>query len=162
MTNSFIRAVESLSRLFGVVAAALLVFAMLVVCQMIFVRYILRAATIWQTEAVVFGATAAVFLGAPYVLLTKGHVGVDFVQMVVSLRTQRRLTAIGAWLGLLFCLIMTAACSLYLGEAIDGGWTTPSLAAVPLWMPLTPVTLGFGLLSLQYVAEIIKATREQS
>lgn len=162
MTKSFIRAVEGLSRFFGVAAAVLLVFAMLVVCQMIFVRYILRAATIWQTEAVVFGATAAVFLGAPYVLLTKGHVGVDFVQMVVSPRTQRRLTVIGAWLGLLFCLIMTVACSLYLGEAIDGGWTTPSLAAVPLWMPLTPVTVGFGLLSLQYIAEIVKATGEQS
>ncbi len=96
MTKAFVRAVESLSRLFGVAAAALLVFAMLVVCQMIFVRYIMRAATIWQTEAVVFGATAAVFLGAPYVLLTKGHVGVDFVQMVVSSRTQRYLTAVGS------------------------------------------------------------------
>jgi len=162
MTKAFVRAVESLSRLFGVAAAALLVFAMLVVCQMIFVRYIMRAATIGQTEAVVFGATAAVFLGAPYVLLTKGHVGVDFVQMVVSSRTQRYLTAVGSWLGLLFCVIMTGACCLYLGEAIDGGWTTPSLAAVPLWMPLTPVTVGFGLLSLQYVAEIIKASGVRS
>src|SRR5690606_28503476 len=105
--------------------------------------------TVWQTEAVVFGATAAIFLGAPYVLMTKGHVGVDFIQMLVGDRTRRAMDRIGAWLGLAFCVLMTAASWVHLHEALVGGWTTPSVAAVPLWMPLTPVVFGFALLSLQ-------------
>jgi TRAP-type C4-dicarboxylate transport system permease small subunit len=144
-----------------VASVLLLVFAMVVVCQMILMRYVFRAATIWQTEAVVFGATAAIFLGAPYVLMTKGHVGVDFIQMLVRPRTRHRLDQAGAWLGLVFCCVMTAATGLHLFEALAGGWTTPSVAAVPLWMPLSPVVFGFALLSLQYVAEIIKLKEVQ-
>jgi TRAP-type C4-dicarboxylate transport system permease small subunit len=161
MSRVFIRWVEALSRACGVASVLLLVFAMVVVCQMILMRYVFRAATIWQTEAVVFGATAAIFLGAPYVLMTKGHVGVDFIQMLVRPRTRHRLDQAGAWLGLVFCCVMTAATGLHLFEALAGGWTTPSVAAVPLWMPLSPVVFGFALLSLQYVVEIIKLNEVQ-
>lgn len=162
MNRIFTRWVESLTRVCGVLSALLLVFAMLVVCQMIMMRYVFRAPTIWQTEAVVFGATAAIFLGAPYVLMTKGHVGVDFIQMLVGDRTRRWMDRVGAWLGLAFCILMTAATGLHLFEALEGGWTTPSVAAVPLWMPLAPVVFGFALLSLQYVVEIMKLSGEPS
>lgn len=161
MTRQFIGIVQALSRACGVLSALLLTFSMIIVCQMIFMRYILRAATIWQTEAVVFSATAAIFLGAPYVLLTKGHVGVDFIQMVVTSRTRLRLERIGAYLGLVFCLVMSVASGIYLFDALEGGWTTPSVAAVPLWMPLSPMVMGFVLLSLQYLAEIFKLAGEQ-
>src|SRR5690606_17430023 len=156
MAQRFINLVQALSRACGVLSALLLTFAMVVVCQMILMRYVFREATIWQTEAVVFSATAAIFLGAPYVLLKKGHVGVDVIQMLVAPRTRLRLEGIGAVLGLLFCLVMMVATGIHLYEAIEGGWTTPSVAAVPLWMPLTPMLIGFALLCLQYLAEIIK------
>ncbi|WP_323016200.1 TRAP transporter small permease [Castellaniella sp.] len=162
MSRIFIRWIEALSRACGVASVLLLIFAMLVVCQMILMRYVFRAATIWQTEAVVFGATAAIFLGAPYVLMTKGHVGVDFIQLLVRPQTRRWMDRVGAWLGLVFCSVMTVATGLHLFEALEGGWTTPSVAAVPLWMPLSPVVFGFGLLCLQYVAEIIKLKGEPS
>src|SRR5690606_4385551 len=153
---------SALSRHDALPISLLLVFAMLVVCQMILMRYVFRAPTIWQSEAVVFGATAAIFLGAPYVLMTKGHVGVDFIQMLVGDRTRLWLDRIGAWLGLGFCILMTAATGLHLFEALEGGWTTSSVAAVPLWMPLTPVVFGFALLSLQYVVEIMKLSGDPS
>ncbi|GAA0781003.1 TRAP transporter small permease [Castellaniella ginsengisoli] len=162
MSQTFTHWVERLSRACGVLAALLLTFAMLVVCQMILMRYVFRAPTIWQTEAVVFGATAAIFLGAPYVLMTKGHVGVEFIQMLVGARARRWMDRVGAWLGLTFCLLMTAATGLHLFEALEGGWTTPSVAAVPLWMPLAPVVFGFVLLSLQYVVEIMKLSGDPS
>ncbi|WP_368655372.1 TRAP transporter small permease [Castellaniella ginsengisoli] len=162
MSQTFTHWVERLSRACGVLAALLLTFAMLVVCQMILMRYVFRAPTIWQTEAVVFGATAAIFLGAPYVLMTKGHVGVDFIQMLVGARARRWMDRVGAWLGLTFCLLMTVATGLHLFEALEGGWTTPSVAAVPLWMPLAPVVFGFVLLSLQYVVEIMKLSGDPS
>lgn len=162
MQTQFIRLVEGLSRLCAVVSAGLLGFAMLVVCQMILMRYVFREATIWQTEAVVFSATAAIFLGAPYVLLTKGHVGVDFIQMLVRPVTRRRMDRLGAVFGFIFCVVMTIAFGIHLFEALEGGWTTPSVAAVPLWMPLSPVVFGFALLSLQYIAEIIKLSGDPS
>lgn len=162
MTRRFIGLVEALSRAFGVLSALLLTFAMVIVCQMILMRYVFRAATIWQTEAVVFSATAAIFIGAPYVLLTKGHVGVDVIQLMVKPQTQRRMSYVGAFFGLLFSITLVVATGIHLFEALEGGWTTPSVAAVPLWMPLSPMLAGFVLLSLQYIAEIIKIAGEPS
>lgn len=162
MSRRFVDYVDSLSRACGVVSAVLLLFAMVVVCQMIVMRYIFRAATIWQTEAVVFGATAAIFLGAPYVLLKKGHVGVDVVRMLVKDATRLRLEKLGAVLGLLFCFTMLVATGIHLFEALEGGWTTPSVAAIPLWIPLTPMFVGFLLLCLQYTSELIKLSGVRS
>ncbi len=156
MSRRFVGFVDSLSRLCGFISAMLLIFAMVIVCQMIFMRYFFRAATVWQTEAVVFSATAAIFLGAPYVLLKKGHVGVDVIYAVVRNTTRRRLEQTGSVLSLAFCFIMMVATGIHLYEALEGGWTTPSVAAVPLWIPLTPMFMGFFLLCLQYTSELIK------
>lgn len=162
MCERLMRFVDNLSRACGVLSALLLSFAMVVVCQMILMRYVFRAATIWQTEAVVFSATAAIFMGAPYVLLTKGHVGVDFIQMLVKPRTRRWMDRVGAVCGLAFCVIMSVAVGIHLYEALEGGWTTASVAAIPLWMPLSPVLFGFVLLCLQYVVEIIRLAGDPS
>src|SRR5690554_2422758 len=162
MSRRYVDFIDSLSRACGLISAALLIFAMVIVCQMIIMRYFFRAATIWQTEAVVFGATAAIFLGAPYVLLKKGHVGVDVVQAMVNSAKRRRLEQAGSVLSLIFCFTMMIATGIHLYEALEGGWTTPTVAAVPLWMPLSPMLAGFVLLSLQYLAEIIKLSGERS
>ena len=161
MTRRFIDVVELLSRVCGLLSGLLLTIAMAVVCEMIFMRYIFSAATIWQTEAVVFSATAAIFLGAPYVLLKGGHVGVDVIELMVKSRTRLHLRRIGSVAGLIFCVIMTVATWIHFYEAVEGGWTTPSVAAVPLWMPLLPMLAGFLLLSLQYVVQLIKLKEEQ-
>ena len=156
MSRRFVDIVEALSRACGFLAGVLLTVAMVVVCQMIVMRYFFRAATTWQTDVVVFSATAAIFMGAPYVLLKKAHVGVDVIQLLFAARPRLFLERLGDVFGLLFCLVMTVATAIYFYEALDGGWTTASIAKVPLWMPLAPMLLGFALLCLQYVAELIK------
>lgn len=156
MSRRFIRSIEALSRLGGVSSVLLLIIAMVVMCQMILMRYLFRAPTVWQTEVVVFAATAAIFIGAPYVLMKKGHVGVDVIELMMSSPNRRRMQLLGAVLGLTFCLLMTVASVIYVHEAWEGGWTTPTIAAIPLWIPATPMLVGFGLLCLQYVAEMMK------
>lgn len=156
MSRRFIRSIEALSRLGGVSSVLLLIIAMVVMCQMILMRYLFRAPTVWQTEVVVFAATAAIFIGAPYVLMKKGHVGVDVVELMMSAPNRRRMQLLGAVLGLAFCVLMTVASVIYVHEAWEGGWTTPTTAAIPLWIPATPMLVGFGLLCLQYVVEMMK------
>jgi TRAP-type C4-dicarboxylate transport system permease small subunit len=75
----FIDTVHRLSRLCGVLAVFLLLAAVIVVCHLVFVRYVLRESAIWQHEFVTFSLIAATFLGSPYVLLTRGHVNVDLL-----------------------------------------------------------------------------------
>ncbi|MBO3761521.1 TRAP transporter small permease [Ciceribacter sp. L1K22] len=155
MVNAFIRVVGNMSRALAVVSTAMIIAAMLVVCQMILLRYVFRLPTIWQTDFVVFSATAAMFIGAPYVLLKGGHVGVDVVEMLLADRARARLRLVGSFLGLLFCVLMLAATWIQFHEAWLGNWKHSSVWAPPLWVPLLSLPIGFAMLCLQYVAQIL-------
>ena len=155
MVKAYIRAVSTLSRSFAAIATALMIAAMLVFCQMILMRYVFRLPTIWQTDFVVFSATAAMFIGAPYVLMKGGHVGVDVVELMVGEGVRKRLRLVASLLGLIFCAIMLAASWIQFHEAWAGNWRHSSVWAPPLWVPLSALPLGFGVLCLQYVAEIL-------
>ncbi len=156
MLRAFLWSVDRLSMIAALAAGLLLAAAMVVTVEMIFLRYAFRAPTIWQTDFVVFSATAAVFLGAPYVLLTRGHVGVDVIELMAAPPLRRALGLAGALLGLVFCLAMSVASLIFFHEAYVNEWRTSSVAAIVLWVPLLPLPLGFILLSLQYVAEIAR------
>jgi len=155
MINAYIRATGALSRALALVATFLIIAAMLVVCQMILMRYVFELSTIWQTDFVVFAATAAMFMGAPYVLLTGGHVGVDVVDMLLKARTRSRMRLVASLLGLVFCLIMLAATWIQFHDAWAGNWRHSSVWAPPLWIPLSVLPLSFAMLCLQYVAQIL-------
>ncbi len=156
VARRFVSVVNALSRAFGVVSAALFAASMLVICHMILTRYVFRSPTIWHTDFAVYAATAAVFLGAPYVLLKKGHVGVDVVETLVPAWTRGILRTTGNAFGLLFCGAMLVASALFTYEAWASEWRTAGVWQIPLWMPTLPLPVGFALLCLQYVAEILQ------
>jgi TRAP-type C4-dicarboxylate transport system permease small subunit len=153
--NAFVRAVHALSRMFGVLAAVCLAAACLVVCEMVTVRYVLRASTIWQTEFVIFSVVAATLFGSPYVLLTRGHVNVDLLPNYLAPRPRRWLALLAALLGATFCAVLAWRGAQYWYEAWSEGWVTESVWAPPLWIPLLPLPLGLGLLTLQYFTDIL-------
>ncbi|WP_083531100.1 TRAP transporter small permease subunit [Pararhizobium antarcticum] len=155
MVQAYIRVVGNLSRALAVLSTTMTIAAMLVVCQMILMRYVFRLPTIWQTDFVVFSATAAMFLGAPYVLLKGGHVGVDVIELLLADRARARLRLLGSFLGLVFCALMFVATWIQFHEAWLGNWKHSSVWAPPLWIPLLSLPLGFGVLCLQYVAQIL-------
>ncbi|WP_082520363.1 TRAP transporter small permease subunit [Rhizobium sp. Root482] len=155
MVKAYIRVVGNLSRALAALSTALIIAAMLVVCQMILMRYVFREPTIWQTDFVVFSATAAMFIGAPYVLLKGGHVGVDVIELLLAEKARARLHLVGSFLGLLFCALMLIATWIQFHEAWLGNWKHASVWAPPLWIPLLALPLGFAMLCLQYVAEIL-------
>ena len=87
--ESFIRGVRLLSRLCGYVAAGLIAASVVVVCQMVLVRYVFNENTIWQTDFVTYSLVAATFIGSPYVLMTRGHVNVDVLPLYLGPRNRR-------------------------------------------------------------------------
>lgn len=155
MVQAYIKTVGNLSRALAALSTAMIIAAMLVVCQMILMRYAFRQPTIWQTDFVVFSATAAMFVGAPYVLLKGGHVGVDAIELLLAERSRARLRLVGSLLGLIFCALMLVATWIQFHESWLGNWKHSSVWAPPLWIPLAALPLGFGMLCLQYIAQIL-------
>lgn len=157
----FIRAVDFLSWLGGLIAMALLAGAVLIVCQMIVMRYVLNASTVWQTEFVIYSIVAATFLGAAHVLVQKGHVGVDLLPALLGGKGKRVLELVSGLLSLVFLAVLTYAGWIHFAEAWTRNWTTETVWALPLWIPLLPLPLGMGLLCLQYIAEMLRIVTGQ-
>jgi TRAP-type C4-dicarboxylate transport system permease small subunit len=144
------RAVRLASELCGVAAALLLLAACGVVCQMVFVRSVLRASTIWQTEFVLYSVVAATLIGSPYVLARGGHVRVDFIARRAKGGAARALAIAASIAGISFTAVLAWSGWRYFYEAWSAGWATESVWAPPLWAVLLPLPLGVGLLTLQY------------
>ncbi|KLN59174.1 C4-dicarboxylate ABC transporter substrate-binding protein [Kiloniella spongiae] len=153
--NLFIDLVRQLSRVCGVFASILIASAIVVVCQMVVLRYFLQASTVWQTDYVTYALVAATLIGSPYVLLIKGHVNVDLLPHYLNLSSRRVLAFIASVCGLAFTLLLAWKGYELFAEALNGGWVTDTIWELPLWIPYLSLPLGVGLLSLQYLADIL-------
>jgi len=154
--NAFVRGVTLLSRACGVLAALCLAAACVIVCQMVVLRYWLGASTTWQTEFVTYAVVASTLIGSPYVLLTRGHVNVDLLPHYLGQTGRMILALISSALGLLFCMVLGWSSWLYFHEAWAEGWVTETVWAPPLWIVLLPLPFGIAVLTLQYLADIIR------
>lgn len=151
---AWVAAVHAASRALGVLAAGLILLSIGVICQMVFVRAVLGQSSIWQTEFVTFALVAATFIGAPYILLTRGHVAVDVLPLMVATPMRRKLHFLGHAVALVFCGFFLYAAVPWWWEAFATGQTTPSMWRARLWIPYLSVPVGLGLLCLQFLADI--------
>jgi TRAP-type C4-dicarboxylate transport system permease small subunit len=155
MIQLFIQYVHRLSTLCGWLSSALLAGAVLVVCQMVWMRYLIDSPTIWQTDFVIYSLVAAIFLGAPSVQQQKGHVNMDLIMHYAGPAQRSCLKAFG----LLACLIFTSVIA-WTGielalEAWRGNWQTETVWALALWIPYSAFALGISVLLLQFIADLL-------
>ncbi len=153
--NAFVNIVALLSRLCGIAAAAMLFLSVLIVSHMVVVRYLLGGSTYWQTEFVSYLLIAATFIGGPYVLLTRGHVNVDLLPMYLGRKGRMALALFASVLSLAFCIVVAWTGYDLWCEAWDKRWLSETLWEVRMWIPYLTLPVGFGILSLQYVADIM-------
>jgi TRAP-type C4-dicarboxylate transport system permease small subunit len=153
--DAYIRVVKLLSQACGIVAAVLTAAAVVIVCQMVFVRYVLNQNTIWQTDFVTYSLVAATFIGAPYVLLTKGHVNVDVLPIYLGPRARYWLAFTAIVISLAFSLVMTVLTFQFWHEAWENNWVSDTMWRARLWIPYGAMPIGLGVLTLQYVADLI-------
>lgn len=139
----------------GVVASAMIVAAVLVTCQLIFVRFVLNGSTIWQTEAVTYLMIAATLIGLPYVQLLRGHVNVDLLRLLLPSAASRALTV-----AILLVTIAIAALMVWHGAhlfylAYERNWRSDTVWGARLAIPYLALPIGFGLYALQLFADIV-------
>lgn len=149
------RAIGWVSEISGWIAAAMILGAVFLTCQMIFMRFVLNASTVWQTEVVVYLMVGATLLGLAFVQKHKGHVNVDLLPMMLGPKSARAL-AIATQAA---AILVVAICFFYGFEfwhlAQSRGWTSDTVTAVPLWIPYLALPLGLGLFWLQLIADFL-------
>src|SRR5262249_26983059 len=152
----YIRGITLVSQICGVFAAALLAASVVIVCEMVFIRYVLNETTIWQTDFVTFSIVAATFIGSPYLLLSRGHVNVDVLPLFLGQEGRYRLALASMLMSFAFCAVMTVLTFQFWYEALENNWSSVSIWSEGMWIPYAAMPVGLALLSLQYVVEIIK------
>ncbi len=151
--ESFVRGVRFLSNLCGLAAAALIGCGVIVVCQMVFVRYALNENTIWQTDFVTYSLIAATFIGSPYVLMIRGHVNVDVLPHYLGREKRFGLAVFSSLLTLGFCVVATVLTFHLWKQAWDSNWVSDTMWRARLWIPYLSMPIGLGILTLQCVAD---------
>ena len=160
--DSFIRAVTFVSRVSGVVGALLIAAAVLVICDIVVERYLLNLTTVWQIDVVTYCIVGATFVGSPYVLMTRGHVNVDILPLHLNPRGRYALALFTSLLALAFCVVLFVLVCMYWYEAYSERWLSNTVWRARLWIPLLSMPVGMGLVTLQYIVEIISLVTGRS
>ena len=153
--NIFLRIVSAISTVAGWCSAGMIVAAVAITCQMIFIRFVLNGSTVWQTEAVIYLVIAATLIGLPYVQRLRGHVNVDLIPIALAPRARFVMC-----LTTLSVSIVIVAVMLYYGYeywhfAWERGWRSDTVWGVRLWIPYLALPVGFGLFLLQLIADLV-------
>lgn len=153
--NLFLRIVAALSTLAGWCSAAMVVAAVAITCQMIFVRFVLNGSTTWQTEAVIYLVIASTLIGLPYVQRLRGHVNVDLIPLMLKPRARFRMAILTSVLSISIICVMLWYGFEYWHFAWAKNWHSDTVWGVRLWIPYLALPIGFALLLLQLIADFV-------
>ena len=136
-------------------AAGLIAAGVLIVCQMVFIRYVLNQNTIWQTDFVTWSLVAATFVGSPYVLLTRGHVNVDVLPQHLGERGRYWLALASILMSLAFCLVLLWLAGRFWLESWEQKWVSDTMWRARMWIPYSSMPVGLAILALQFIADLL-------
>ncbi len=153
--NPVLRVIGLLSDICGWCAAGMIVAAVAITCQMIWVRFVLNQSTIWQTEAVIYLMIGATLVGLPYVQKLRGHVNVDLLPLVLPPALRKALAVVTLVVSIVVIGIMLIYGFELWNTAWSRGWKSDTVWGVRLWIPYLAMPVGFGLFALQLFADLV-------
>ncbi|MEH6647018.1 TRAP transporter small permease [Sulfitobacter sp.] len=153
--NPFLRFVAALSTLAGWCSAAMIVAAVVITCQMIFIRFVMNGSTVWQTEAVIYLAIGSTLVGLPYVQRLRGHVNVDLIPLALAPRARYVMAIFTLSLSIAMVAIMLWYGFEFWHLAWERNWKSDTIWGVRLWIPYAALPIGFALFLLQLIGDLV-------
>jgi TRAP-type mannitol/chloroaromatic compound transport system permease small subunit len=154
---AFSRAVDRLSAGFAVLADYLVLFAVLVSAGNAIVRYLFNMSSNGLLEVQWYMFAAIVLLGASYTLRLNEHVRVDLLYSALTPRGRILVDIFG--FVVLFLPVIAYLLTLtwpFFWRSFTTGEVSMNAGGLILWPAKLTLPLGFGLLFLQGVSELIK------
>ncbi len=151
------RGIDWMNGQFGVFATWLVLIACLVSAGNAASRYLFSESSNGWLEAQWYMFAAMVLLGAPYTLRMNEHVRVDLFYGAAGERTRIWIDIVG---GLLFLIPICAVLIYFTWPWFVQAWkiheVSPNAGGLVRWPVKLLLPLGFGLMILQGISEIIK------
>ena len=151
------RAIDYVNERFGVVANWLVLFACLISAGNAASRYLFSASSNAWLEVQWYMFAGMVLLGGPYTLKVNEHVRVDLIYSALSERARIWIDIIGCLLFLLpICVILTYFTWPWFVESWRINETSSNAGGLIRWPVKLILPVGFALMALQGVSELIK------
>jgi TRAP-type mannitol/chloroaromatic compound transport system permease small subunit len=151
------REIDRLNEKFGVIANWLVLLACLISAGNAGSRYLFSASSNAWLEIQWYMFAGMVLLGAPYTLKMNEHVRVDLLYGMVSDRTRIWIDVVGGFLFLLpICVILTYFTWPWFVESWRIGEISSNAGGLIRWPVKLMLPVGFALMALQGISEIIK------
>jgi TRAP-type mannitol/chloroaromatic compound transport system permease small subunit len=150
-------AIDWVNAQFGVIANWLVLLACLISAGNAFSRYLVSMSSNGWLEIQWYMFGGMVLLGAPYTLKMNEHVRVDLIYGMVSERTRIWIDIIGGFLFLLpICLILMWFTWPWFVDSYIHNEESSNAGGLIRWPVKLMLPVGFALMALQGVSEIIK------
>jgi TRAP-type C4-dicarboxylate transport system permease small subunit len=137
------------------VAAILFVLAGCMLTYEVLARYFFVRPTIWAAELSQLCLIWGSLLGMPWALSARRHISVDAVTRLLSPKIQRLVEIIAMACILAFSVMVTFKGWEIFYESFERGRTSGTMLDLPAWIAELPVAIGFALLAIQAVIEIV-------
>lgn len=152
----FSRTIKAINAFTGHLGGLLILASCVVITNEVIWRYYLRHPHTWNLELNIFLLIGATFLAANYTQMRRGHVGTEVLETIMPASWNRWRIFVGDVLSLLLCAFLTIIIWRYTWQAWSEGWTTDSVWAPHLWIPYSLMALGFTLISLEYLVQLVE------
>ncbi len=158
MLGRIIRYCEKSTKSIGWISAWFILPLVLSLCYEVFARYVIGRPTIWSYEVSYMLMAAIFLLGAAYTLSEGGHIRIDFLYLKFSPRRQAIVDIIGYLIIFLPVIFIIAYSSVK--QAIYS-YKISEVSDISPWRPVmwpfrASIALGFVLLTIQGIVEIMK------
>lgn len=147
--------VARLNSLFLHLSILAVLLAVSILTVSVIARYLFNIPTDWQDEICVFLLVGSVFLSSGYVQSVRGHIGIEFLDSVLSPKVNKIRLVLIDLVAFLFCTFFAWKCWHLLGEAVLENKTTSSVWGTPLSIPYSMMSVGMSLLALQVFLQFL-------
>lgn len=145
----------------AVLAGGLLLFITFSICVSIALRALSLPVPLWSVQFNEYSLLWIAFLGGAWLLRKKRHVSLDIITRRLSDSKLRVLNSLHAVLGALVCGSLTWISGAVVWDHFQRGVIDVRAVDVPKYLILAVVFLGFLILTLEFMCEMLQEIRSE-
>lgn len=148
--------VDRTSDLLGRIGDVLVVMIMVLLTYEVVARYVFSAPTKWTQDVSTMMQVWFTFLGMALVLRKREMIRITAVLAIAPAWVRYLFEAIALLVILVFSVVATVKGYDMLQDSLRLGRRQPTMIALPNWVGELPIVIGFALLALQSLVELIR------
>jgi TRAP-type mannitol/chloroaromatic compound transport system permease small subunit len=147
---------------FAIVSGFLIVFVIITVSFEMISRHLFSLASVWVVELVEYSLLYITFLSTAWLLRNDGHVKMDVFYLQLNKKVQHVFSLISKSICAMACFILTIYGVKSVITSYEMAYKTATELELPQYIILMVIPLGFFLLFLEFIVEILLKLLEKN